>query len=274
MSNAYPAPVDRLLTCGASRNLSNNWPDYLELGLTSAHIPALIRMATDDDLHWADQDSQAVWAPMHAWRALGQLRAEAAVEPLVGLLQELEDDDWCREEMPTVLGMIGPAAIPSLEQYLADASHGLYPRSTAAHALERIGTLHHEARRQCVAVLTRQLERFPANGPELNGFLIGYLVDLHATESLPTIKRAFEQDCVDCTIGGDFQDIQVELGLLPHRLTPPTYPTLYEKYFGALEDPETSTSQVRRQVPKIGRNDPCPCGSGKKYKKCCLNQQG
>jgi len=25
---------------------------------------------------------------------------------------------------------------------------------------------------------------------------------------------------------------------------------------------------VRRDVPKVGRNDPCPCGSGKKYKKC------
>lgn len=25
---------------------------------------------------------------------------------------------------------------------------------------------------------------------------------------------------------------------------------------------------VRRQDPKIGRNDPCPCGSGKKYKHC------
>ena len=25
----------------------------------------------------------------------------------------------------------------------------------------------------------------------------------------------------------------------------------------------------RRQEPKVGRNDPCPCGSGKKYKKCC-----
>lgn len=24
-----------------------------------------------------------------------------------------------------------------------------------------------------------------------------------------------------------------------------------------------------REAPKIGRNDPCPCGSGKKYKKCC-----
>lgn len=26
---------------------------------------------------------------------------------------------------------------------------------------------------------------------------------------------------------------------------------------------------VKREEPKIGRNDPCPCGSGKKYKKCC-----
>lgn len=27
--------------------------------------------------------------------------------------------------------------------------------------------------------------------------------------------------------------------------------------------------QAVRQGPKIGRNDPCPCGSGKKFKKCC-----
>ena len=26
---------------------------------------------------------------------------------------------------------------------------------------------------------------------------------------------------------------------------------------------------VIRDEPKVGRNDPCPCGSGKKYKKCC-----
>ncbi|MCL2493664.1 MAG: SEC-C metal-binding domain-containing protein [Clostridiales bacterium] len=29
--------------------------------------------------------------------------------------------------------------------------------------------------------------------------------------------------------------------------------------------PET----VRRSGAKVGRNDPCPCGSGKKYKNCC-----
>ncbi|UCD18701.1 MAG: SEC-C domain-containing protein [Candidatus Zixiibacteriota bacterium] len=26
---------------------------------------------------------------------------------------------------------------------------------------------------------------------------------------------------------------------------------------------------VKREGKKVGRNDPCPCGSGKKYKKCC-----
>jgi preprotein translocase subunit SecA len=28
------------------------------------------------------------------------------------------------------------------------------------------------------------------------------------------------------------------------------------------------TAPVKRERPKVGRNDPCPCGSGKKYKKC------
>ncbi len=32
---------------------------------------------------------------------------------------------------------------------------------------------------------------------------------------------------------------------------------------------ETVTATFRRDQPKTGRNDPCPCGSGKKFKKCC-----
>lgn len=40
------------------------------------------------------------------------------------------------------------------------------------------------------------------------------------------------------------------------------------------EIPEREYRQdtVRRNHPKIGRNDPCPCGSGKKYKNCCMNK--
>jgi uncharacterized protein YecA (UPF0149 family) len=32
---------------------------------------------------------------------------------------------------------------------------------------------------------------------------------------------------------------------------------------------EAASQPFRRTAPKVGRNDPCPCGSGKKYKRCC-----
>jgi preprotein translocase subunit SecA len=31
---------------------------------------------------------------------------------------------------------------------------------------------------------------------------------------------------------------------------------------------------IRNRNAKIGRNDPCPCGSGKKYKACCMRKTG
>lgn len=34
--------------------------------------------------------------------------------------------------------------------------------------------------------------------------------------------------------------------------------------------PDSLAMPVRDPLRKVGRNDPCPCGSGKKYKKCCL----
>ena len=34
--------------------------------------------------------------------------------------------------------------------------------------------------------------------------------------------------------------------------------------------PDSLATPVRDPLRKVGRNDPCPCGSGKKYKKCCL----
>ncbi len=34
-----------------------------------------------------------------------------------------------------------------------------------------------------------------------------------------------------------------------------------------------SLEPFQRETPRIGRNDPCPCGSGKKFKKCCLRRQ-
>jgi SWIM/SEC-C metal-binding protein len=55
--------------------------------------------------------------------------------------------------------------------------------------------------------------------------------------------------------------IAVMVGLEPDK---PEDITDIERAVAAREPP--------RIVPKIGRNDPCPCGSGKKFKKCCIDQ--
>jgi tetratricopeptide (TPR) repeat protein len=41
-----------------------------------------------------------------------------------------------------------------------------------------------------------------------------------------------------------------------------------------LGDDWTPVGEPLRAGPKVGRNDPCPCGSGKKYKRCCLGKGG
>jgi hypothetical protein len=41
-----------------------------------------------------------------------------------------------------------------------------------------------------------------------------------------------------------------------------------------VEEPEDSAVPAPiRAAPRVGRNDPCPCGSGKKFKKCCLRER-
>ena len=51
-------------------------------------------------------------------------------------------------------------------------------------------------------------------------------------------------------------------------------PAIY-RYFAAERKLEagklSSVRTMRRDAPKVGRNQPCPCGSGKKFKHCCAN---
>jgi len=45
-----------------------------------------------------------------------------------------------------------------------------------------------------------------------------------------------------------------------------------KKFFKPMPIPPTD-EQLKRRPPRVGRNDPCPCGSGLKFKRCCLNSE-
>ena len=208
----YSDPVDKLLKLGEI-DFFAKWRNYAELGIGPEHIPELIRMATDADLNFFASTERGAWAPAHAWRALGQLRAEAASAPLVAMLAKLKEDDWIWEELPDIMSMLGPAAIPHLAAFLTESTHDLKARIAAASSLRRIGNEYETSRAECVQALAAQLEKFGTTDPELNGFVVIALLDLSAVETASLIERAFAAGRVDEWIGGDWETVQMELGL-------------------------------------------------------------
>jgi hypothetical protein len=271
MISDYTPPVDRLLAYGDARE-PKEWRDYVaELGLTGEHVPELIRMATDEELYYSESEDPEVWAHIHAWRALGQLRAAAAAEPLFELFDLIddEDDDWVADEVPTILAMLGPVSLPLLTRVLVGDSHGLWARIAAARGLVQLAGLHPDARPACVAALTEQLARHEENEPELNASLISDLADLKAVETLPAIREAYQSGGVDFTVMGDFEDVEIAMGVRETRSHPPRYPGIREQMLYGVP---TSVREGAVNWSKAGRNDPCPCGSGLKFKKCCLTK--
>ena len=223
MGDDYASPVAKLLSYGKCdiKRTNEPWPDYLELGFTEEHIPDLIRMAIDSDLNHANQATLDVWAPLHAWRTLGQLRAEEAVEPLVRLFGKLKNDDWLSIELPKVFSMIGSASLPALEKFLSDDGVDALDRISIPRCLERIAKDNPVCREECVSVLNRQLEKYEANAPILNGFLISGLADFNAIESIDIIRTAYSKECVDISVLGDLEDAEIWMGIRKSRSTPP-----------------------------------------------------
>lgn len=275
----YGPPLDRLIRLGEI--VRGGRTSDSQAGFSAEHVPELIRMATDTELHQAPQDQPAVWAPLHAIRALGELKAEAAIEPLVRALRLIDDgDDWIGGELAAALGKIGPASLPALCGYLADETKGIWSRLGAGRAIVAVATAEPAARASCVSAIATQLTAAVAQGPALNGGLVSLLLDLRAVEVAAVIENAFATDRVDEMVAGDWEDVQVELGLKTRRgraRRPNEFTEMGRQLRDALGMPEPLQDGFGNPLPaapprsavRIGRNEPCPCGSGKKYKKCC-----
>jgi hypothetical protein len=222
--------VQRLISAGDAHGLYD-WvdrdPDYVsQYGLTPADIPQLVQLA----LRWAEDfewpGDATGYAPIHAWRALGQLGAVEAIQPLVGILNALDamNDDWHIDEFPQVFGLIGPAAIAPLEAFLSDGANRPDARLHAAGALAEIAKRHPSSRDAVVQILTRQLVKREPNCRDMNSEIISRLIDLDAVESAEAIERAFSDGVVDEGYVGGWQMVKAELGVEGLGLPQPQNP--------------------------------------------------
>jgi uncharacterized protein YecA (UPF0149 family) len=119
--------------------------------------------------------------------------------------------------------------------------------------------------------------------------LVAGAIELRARRLLPLIETAYRKNYVEEFMIGTLDSAIADISEPPRAI--PKTPGIEAQYrayqnenedppaasagFGAMEDsppPEwLGNSKPAGGAPAAGRNDPCPCGSGRKYKKCCMN---
>jgi hypothetical protein len=224
-----------------------DWADYPSLGITSTDVPGLIELVTDTALYAADLDDAAGWAPVHAWRALAQLKAGEAVEPLLQTYERLANHEdwwqWFSDELPEVFLIIGEAAIAGLRRYLSQRTQSQaagFSQFVAIEGLERITKAYPDCTPQCIEICTEELRYAAKHNPDVNGFLIGVLASFKVVEAASVIEQAFAGGYVDPSISGDWDDIQVDLGLKSRAEMRQRRP------FGAVKQPRFSFVEPAR----------------------------
>ena len=129
---------------------------------------------------------------------------------------------------------------------------------------------------------------------DIYNFILTVIISTHLIEMIPDVKIMFEQDAIDYYIRGGYAEFidylfnydkfdtidiisNIEDNMASwycfHKEEKDNKEFDYDNMEQAMNEfIKESTNQNIINYNKIGRNDPCPCGSGKKYKKCCLNK--
>ena len=244
-----------LLNLGSAKN-KRDWPDYLQHGFTEADVPDLLAMVADESLHNAPDEEDAVWAPLHAWRTLGQLRSAAAVQPLIDLFDTLCEDDWALTELSKVMGMIGEPAIDPLADYISVNHHSEFARVMAVDSLGEIAKQHAQTRDRMLDIFQRYMQSPDKEAYSLNGLLVCQLMDLGATELIDDIRKLYASGCVDVSCAGDMEDVEIGLGLRGKRSTPkPNYSELNGLSPAPAPEPAMSFEGISHFLDRYGHDD-------------------
>ncbi len=221
----YTPPVSHLLTHGRIELFeTEQWPDYVtQYGFTAEHIPELTRLMLDSSyLKEYGLEDPETYAGVHAMRALGQLRDPDTLPGFLTLIETI-DDEYTWEEAPICIAMMGPVALPLLTTALEEARQKDADALVVISAIERIGMEYDEVKSACIEILAATLHDPEANAPDFNANVIQALVQFRAMETLPLIEQAYAKDTVEMLGVGDWEDVQVELGLKepdPNRQRP------------------------------------------------------
>ena len=260
---------------------------------TEPLLLAMFHESFDDD--WPSGDDPRWYRFIHAGKFL---LAWQNVEALPGFVRLYSSDDrglldvceWFEED----LLHFGPAAIPYLKEILHTTPNNPqewhYGKALASGTLAKIATYYPETREQVASIIRSQLPSIDTiatltqdDAHEMWSNYAGELAELADEGSREQILALLDADF----LYDDFIEREQYLQDMNRGFkvqNPPKPYDIRKDYRGRYEWEQERLKQIERErakergqriratqprtEPKIGRNDPCPCGSGKKYKKC------
>jgi hypothetical protein len=203
-----------------------------------------------DDLHPLLLREET-WSCLFALRIIGDIKSQKSIPYLINFIKKNEDGDYwdsCEDAM-FALSAIGDSAVEFLlGEIKADFENEIY-------TLYLVGSLTRIRNDRVYSFMKEIVEdyiRTPEKYKEwfyIDHFVYDFEVQ-GKKEILPLLKELISMDLSE----HEKREIQDTINIIENP-----------RYF----------EQKTWEIPgiKVGRNEPCPCGSGKKYKKCCMGKE-
>lgn len=269
----------------------------LELVLQDS-IDRYAYFSEEDD--WEEEPSDFL---IHAVYLLGELESTKSLENIFHVLRQSYEylhfyfGDFLTAEIWDPVYKLANHNLEACKQFLFEPGVDTFARSVITDMVEQVA--HHQPeRRSEVIQWFREVIQFFLNSElednvidsDLNGFIICNVLDLKGKELMPEVEKLFDKGIVSLGVCGVWKDVKKDFEQPDRYDKKREILSISEKYdevtstwAGYTNDEErdildTYINQLQQTVipvrteSKTGRNDPCPCGSGKKYKKCCINK--
>lgn len=256
-------------------------------------------------------DDDDYFLPFYALFILAQFRETKAYPLIYELFsadEEKVDDalgDFVTEDLSRVLASVSGGDVSLINKLIENEEVYEFVRTAALDSwlcLLRAGL---KTREEVIAYYKTLFEMPCEDEDFIRGSLVWDCLNLKASELLPEIEQSFAENKVELMLMGDWDEFQKLMAKEKSGFLDGT-----SKAFDLVNDmisdmegwycfrnPQEFTREYKdlpkplpdfgfnenmvwdsrhdgtfvRETPKVGKNEPCPCGSGRKYKKCCLN---
>jgi hypothetical protein len=267
---------------------------------------APLREILQNEDYWYEGRKGDHWMPVHATVILGALRDEKAFPDLIEMVPHayFSNHEGVMHVLPAALAEYGEKAVEPYMRFISEY-RGAYwdnpdfstSRRDFSEALTRIALSDELVRGRVTDFICDTFSDPEEDDSLFLSLGAAHPVALDKDRGLRALRMAFSRGAINEAITGKFKELlksledpysnaydEIEYGLFefycPKSIDERRRERLEKEkeeenlYWGVEEKKVPSgynmtVEGVIHNLQKVGRNDPCPCGSGRKYKKCC-----